>query len=323
MQRTLFILATSTILTACGGSSSDNNPPPQTGDMQLSMTDAPADDLTRVQLTLNAVALKPAEGGMVRRDLDEPLVIEDLLALQGAESTVIMPTTEVPAGRYNWIRLYVQSGDGSTFVIDDNGGEFPLYVPGQQNNQDRERHVQLVSGFVVPVDGEVNFTLDVDLRRAITKPANKDYYLLRPAVRIVDNSEVGIIEGTISDSLINDETCSSVMEGDSLEGNAVYLYTGQDAVTGDVFVDEQGSPVGDDNPVTTATVNYNPDSDAYEYQIGFVPEGDYTLAFTCQALDDMPDTDDDLIFSAQRNVRVTAEQTETADLPEADVITTP
>ncbi|MEH6783380.1 MAG: DUF4382 domain-containing protein [Alcanivorax jadensis] len=323
MQRTLFILATSTILTACGGSSSDNNPPPQTGDMQLSMTDAPADDLTRVQLTLNAVALKPAEGGMVRRDLDEPLVIEDLLALQGAESTVIMPTTEVPAGRYNWIRLYVQSGDGSTFVIDDNGGEFPLYVPGQQNNQDRERHVQLVSGFVVPVDGEVNFTLDVDLRRAITKPANKDYYLLRPAVRIVDNSEVGIIEGTISDSLINDETCSSVMEGDSLEGNAVYLYTGQDAVTGDVFVDEQGSLVGDDNPVTTATVNYNPDSDAYEYQIGFVPEGDYTLAFTCQALDDMPDTDDDLIFSAQSNVRVTAEQTETADLPEADVITTP
>jgi len=161
------------------------------------------------------------------------------------------------------------------------------------------------------------------LRRAITKPANKDYYLLRPAVRIVDNSEVGIIEGTISDSLINDETCSSVMEGDSLEGNAVYLYTGQDAVTGDIFVDEQGSLVGDDNPVTTATVNYNPDSDAYEYQIGFVPEGDYTLAFTCQALDDMPDTDDDLIFSAQSNVRVTAEQTETADLPEADVITTP
>ena len=322
MQRTLFILAAGTLVAACGGSSSDN-PAPQTGDVQLSMTDAPADDLTRVQLTLNAVALKPAQGSMIRRDLDEPLVIEDLLALQGAKSTVILPTTEVPAGRYNWIRLYVQSGDGNTYVIDDNGGQFPLYVPGQQNNQDRERHVQLVSGFVVPVDGEVNFTLDVDLRRAITKPTNKDYYLLRPAVRIVDNSKVGIIEGTISDSLINDEACTSVMEGDSLEGNAVYLYTGQDAATGDVFVDDQGAPVGSDNPVTTATVNYNPDSDAYEYQIGFVPEGDYTLAFTCQALDDMPDTDDDLIFSAQRNVDVIAEQSKTADLPEEEIITTP
>ena len=322
MQRTLFILAAGTLVAACGGSSSDN-PAPQTGDVQLSMTDAPADDLTRVQLTLNAVALKPAQGSMIRRDLDEPLVIEDLLALQGAKSTVILPTTEVPAGRYNWIRLYVQSGDGNTYVIDDNGGEFPLYVPGQQNNQNRERHVQLVSGFVVPVDGEVNFTLDVDLRRAITKPTNKDYYLLRPAIRIVDNSKVGIIQGTISDSLIDDETCTSVMEGDTVQGNAVYLYTGRDAQTGDVFVDDQGAAIDSDNPVTTATVNYNSGNDAYEYQIGFVPEGDYTLAFTCQSLDDMPDTDDNLAFSAQRNVSVTAEQTEIADLPKEGVIITP
>lgn len=322
MQRTLFILAAGTLVAACGGSSSDN-PAPQTGDVQLSMTDAPADDLTRVQLTLNAVALKPAQGSMIRRDLDEPLVIEDLLALQGAKSTVILPTTEVPAGRYNWIRLYVQSGDGNTYVIDDNGGEFPLYVPGQQNNQNRERHVQLVSGFAVPVDGEVNFTLDVDLRRAITKPTNKDYYLLRPAIRIVDNSKVGIIQGTISDSLIDDETCTSVMEGDTVQGNAVYLYTGRDAQTGDVFVDDQGAAIDSDNPVTTATVNYNSGNDAYEYQIGFVPEGDYTLAFTCQSLDDMPDTDDNLTFSAQRNVSVTAEQTEIADLPKEGVIITP
>ena len=322
MQRTLFILAAGTLVAACGGSSSDN-PAPQTGDVQLSMPDAPADDLTRVQLTLNAVALKPAQGSMIRRDLDEPLVIEDLLALQGAKSTVILPTTEVPAGRYNWIRLYVQSGDGNTYVIDDNGGEFPLYVPGQQNNQNRERHVQLVSGFAVPVDGEVNFTLDVDLRRAITKPTNKDYYLLRPAIRIVDNSKVGIIEGTISDSLIDDETCTSVMEGDTVQGNAVYLYTGRDAQTGDVFVDDQGAAIDSDNPVTTATVNYNSGNDAYEYQIGFVPEGDYTLAFTCQSLDDMPDTDDNLTFSAQRNVSVTAEQTEIADLPKEGVIITP
>lgn len=315
MQRLLFILATGSLLAACGGDSS-NNPGQQTGDIQLSMTDAPVDDLSRVQLTLNAVALKPASGGMIRRDLEEPLVIEDLLALQGAASTVILPTTEVPAGRYNWMRLYVQAGDGNTFVIDDNGGEFPLYVPGQQNNQARERHVQLVSGFVVPVDGEVNFTLDVDLRRAITKPTNKDYYLLRPAVRIVDNSAVGIIDGTIDDSLIDGEICTSVMEGVRLEGNAVYLYDGNDAITGDINVDEQGQPVGDNNPVTTATVHYNADSDAYEYEIGFVPAGDYTLAFTCQALDDMPENSDELVFPAQQNVTVIAEETVTADLPE-------
>lgn len=318
MKNYIALAAATALLSACGGSSdSDAVAPAQTGDVSFSMTDAPADDLQKVQLTVHAVSFKPAEGKAQYHELDEPLVIDNLLDLQGTASTVILPRTTVPAGRYNWVRLHVLGGADNTYVVDDLGGEYDLYVPGQQNGSEKVRHVQLVSGFVVPVNGEVNFTLDVDLRRAITKPANgKGYYLLRPAIRMVDNSEVGVISGTIADSLINDASCTTNMESDSLEGNAVYLYNNFDADTGDIYLDEQGQPADTSNPLTTANVVYNGETDSYQYVIGFVPAGDYTVAFTCQALDDDPETDQTLVFPAERNISVTAEKTASADLPE-------
>ena len=38
-----------------------------------------------------------------------------------------------------------------------------------------------------------------------------------------------------------------------------------------------------------------------------VPAGDYTVALTCQSLDDMPDQDDEIAFLQSRNVVVMAE----------------
>ena len=315
MKHYIALAAATALLSACGGGS-DSNTPPQTGDVAFSITDAPADDLEQVHLTIEGVSLKPADGDKLYLELDQPLIVDNLLDLQGSLSTVILPSTEVPAGRYNWVRLHVRSGLDNTYVVDDMSGQYPLYVPGQQNSDNKVRHVQLVSGFVVPVGGEVNFTLDVDLRRAITKPTNKNYYLLRPAIRMVDNSTVGTISGTISDSLITDESCTSVMEADTLEGNAVYLYREFDAVTGDIYLDAQGEPVDTTNPLTTANVFYDGDTDSYTYEIGFVPAGEYTVAFTCQALDDNPENDDSLIFPASRNVSLAADETEIADLPE-------
>lgn len=315
MKQYIALAAATALLSACGGDSSDNNAGNQTGKVGFSMTDAPADDLEQVHLTVHAVSFKPANGQAVYRELDEPLVVDNLLDLQGTTSTVILPTTEVPAGRYNWVRLHILGGGDNTYIIDDQGGQYDLYVPGQQNGSEKVRHVQLVSGFVVPVDGEVNFTLDVDLRRAITKPANKDYYLLRPAIRMVDNSEVGAISGTIDASLIEDESCTSVMEADSLEGNVVYLYNGENAESGDIYLDAQGEPADSNNPVTTANVSYNGDTSSYQFEIGFVPAGDYTVAFTCQGLDDDPETDQTLVFPAQTNVTVNVGETSPADLP--------
>lgn len=291
-------------LAACGGGGSTVTLPPPTGTASVDVTDAPADDVATVKLTISALSLKPDSGDPQYIEFDEPVVIDNLLALQEGNVAALLPDTRFPAGRYNWVRLYVIGGGNDSWVMTDQGEQVDLFVPGQQSANGQPRHIQLVSGFVIPAGGNVDFTLDIDLRRALTRPEGKDYYLIRPAMRIMDNSATGSISGTVADALVMAEGCSNDLATD--EGNAVYMYEGADAVTGDVHVDDLGMDVGDDNPMATANVRQDPVSGAYEYVFGFVPAGEYTVAFTCNALDDIPDSDDALAFFAQANIVVAA-----------------
>lgn len=292
----------SIFLSACGGSDS-----PSTGIASIDITDAPADDVSQVHLTVHRISLKPQSGPAFDYVPDEPVVIENLLGLQGTNAAALLPDTELTAGRYNWIRFYVSGGFPDSYVVTDEGGSVDLFIPGQQGMpSDNKRFLQLVSGFVVPAGGNADFTLDVDLRRALTKPNGKDHYLLRPALRITDNAETGSLSGSVDAALLADASCSNDLASDS--GNAIYLFSNSDAVTGDVNVDENGVPVGDTNPLTTANVTLDIDSGEYTYSIGFVPAGEYTIALTCQSLDDMPDQDDEIAFLQAQNTVVTAEQ---------------
>ena len=298
------LLLTTLLITACGGSDSSS----AKGVASFDITDAPADEVTQVQLTINRIALKPENGSMIEISLEEPVVIGNLLDLQGGNAAPVVADTELPAGRYNWIRLYVDGGFPDSYVTTNEGGSVDLFIPGQQANTPADnRFLQLVSGFVIPAGGNVDFTIDVDLRRALTKPANSDHYLLRPALRIIDNSQTGSLSGAVDTALLSDASCSNDPGSD--RGNAVYLYQDNNAVSGDIHVDEFGAPVGNNNPLTTANVTLDPETGLYSYRIGFVPAGDYTIALTCQALDDMPDQADSIDFLQTLNVSVIAEQT--------------
>ena len=295
------VFAGSGLLAACGGNSS-----PSTGIASVDITDAPVDDVAQVHLTVHRISLKPQSGPAFDYIPDEPIVIENLLDLQGTNAAPLLPDTEVRAGQYNWIRLYVSGGFPDSYVVTDEGGSVDLFIPGQQGMpSDDNRFLQLVSGFVVPAGGNADFTLDVDLRRALTKPGGSEHYLLRPALRIADNTKTGSLSGNVDAALLTDASCSNDPASDS--GNAVYLFSNSDAITGDVHVDENGMPIGDANPLTTANITLDVDSGQYLYSIGFVPAGDYTVALTCQSLDDMPDQDDEIAFLQSRNVVVMAE----------------
>jgi hypothetical protein len=50
------------------------------------------------------------------------------------------------------------------------------------------------------------------------------------------------------------------------------------------------------DPFATATVLQI--GDEYLYEVNFLPVGEYTAAFTCQASDDDVELDDDIAFSA-------------------------
>ena len=287
------------------------------GDASFAITDAPADDVDRVRLTVTAIHLG-YDRGTERLTLDPPVVVNNLLDLQGSQSQILFPLDEIRAGDYEWLRLFISEANGDSEVRErDSGGTLPLRL-GTDSPGSTDRFLQLTRDFRIEPNESNRLTIDLDLRRALLKPSGEDFYLLRPAMRLVDNDKSGIIDGTVSNALINTGTCTSDLSADEGRGrgNAVYLYEGSGRSPGDIHVNAQGQPIGNRvNPITTADVRMNLSDNTYEFEIGFVPEGTYTLAFTCRALDDRPNAQDtNVTFLVAPNVTVAAGETLSIDL---------
>jgi hypothetical protein len=171
--------------------------------------------------------------------------------------------------------------------------EYEMIIPSGA-----ESGLKLNRGFVVPVGGEADFTIDFDLRKSVNNPEGltymgSDVYKLRPTLRIVDNADVGVLMGTVEPSLITADCIG-----------AVYVFN-----AGATPDDEDGD---DGDPITTAMLN-----DDYSYKVPFLSEGDYVAAFTCDADIDEAETDDAVDFSSEAPVTITAGQNTTQNFPPA------
>ena len=275
-------------LAACGGSSDGGD----TGRLSLGVTDAPVDSATEVVVAFTGVAIKPTGGAAVEFVFDQAKSI-NLLDLQGTLSASLIDET-VAAGEYQWIRLDVaaeQDNVMDSYIMMNDGTQLELFIPSGS-----ETGLKLVSGFTVPAGGNADFTIDFDLRKSITNPRGAASAILRPALRIVDNTVVGSIAGTVDSNLI------SACANESVDNGAVYVYEGADAETTDV----QGLET---DPLTTALV-----ADNYDYEVGFLPAGSYTLAYTCDTGLDDPAAADALNFAGTANAEVTANAETTLNL---------
>jgi len=85
-------------------------------------------------------------------------------------------------------------------------------------------------------------------------------------------------------------------------GNAVYVFEGD--VTPDDFTSEDEDDT-DIDPVTTSLLSYDVITEVYSYEVGFLSEGPYTLAFTCMASSD-DEKDNLMMFNTPDNVDVIA-----------------
>ena len=121
-------------------------------------------------------------------------------------------------------------------------------------------------------------------------------YLLKPVMRVVDNLQVGTVAGTV------DPTSSASNAVPSLSR----VYPGNVYLFGPVTGTQPGTPddynlVWDDikggDALTSAMVNKN----SFSYTIGFVPAGEYRLAYTC-------DTDDPEVDANEANLPVDADE---------------
>lgn len=310
-------------LTACGGGGGSTGE----GSLTLGVTDAPVDSADNVFVQFSSVTLKPsgadddadpgngddnANGGndddaddnpaFLTIEFDEPKRI-DLLEQQNGNSELLVENESIPAGDYEWVRLGVDLGEGETVIVIGDT-TFDLSIPsGAQTG------LKLVTPFTVDEGGTLDLTIDFELRKSVVE-ARPGEFKLKPVLRLVNNDEAGEIAVTATATYVGDNDCGT-NDGLGEPVQSVYVFEGEDVTPDDVNTDDQT----DIDPVTTVMVTDDDEDGTYTGTAAFLPAGDYTVAYVCDAEDDLAESSEDLTFLDVRDVEVEAGETANYDLP--------
>jgi hypothetical protein len=217
----IFSLMFLLMMTACGGGGgSDSGTASGTGELTLSMTDAPTDEFDSVYVTIDRVEvhLGDVDGDGARdgiADMDGEgdgdhnwiTVVErnedrdetfDLLELVN-DNLRELGTIELDNGHYTQMRLYLADPDVDVighpyphYVVYKNGEVHPLRVPSGK--------LHLVSGFDLEISGRpVHLVLDFDAAASIVTRGNSGKeYNLKPVIKVDDIETSAYVSGTVT-----------------------------------------------------------------------------------------------------------------------------
>ena len=268
--RMLFLLCAGT-LASCGGSSGDaaaNSQP--MGTINLALTDGPMDEARELVLHVTHISLGHTDGSVTRLELMGGPQDIDIMQLQNGLTHGLLEMATVPAGRYRWMELGVDlqlshfgtmSGGMHGMILADTDAMRAFY------------------DFQVREGEHGDFVIDFDLHSAV-RPHHMGgmmgpQYQLHNGMRLMERANVGGVMGTVDASLmdINQTGCDP-----AAGGNWVYLFDGSVAQPDDLAVtDTDGFP----GPIASDLVELNVVTGDYQYHFGFVPQGNYRVAFTC------------------------------------------
>ena len=193
-----------------------------TGTLALSLTDAPSVDFQAVYVTIERVevhlggneasqnnwqAITPPEFGVtgfVKKTYNLLELTNGILEELGM--------TELPAGFYTQMRLYIGTEpdkglnisedphEHANYVIERGStAQIPLKVPsGTQTG------IKLVRGFTVGENQLTELILDFDAAKSVHRAGNSGKYILKPTIKVLGTEVLGyFIEGTVFDDQDN------------------------------------------------------------------------------------------------------------------------
>jgi hypothetical protein len=243
------------------------------GRLTLRIGDAPVDGASEVVVVFTGVALHGA-GGTRNVEFPGPRSI-DLLAYQNGATVDLLADLEVEAGEYDWMRLEViaeQNRSDGSYILFKNGEQYPLYVPsGSQTG------LKLNRSFTVAAGGITRLVADFDLRKSIIAPPGQSpNYVLKPVLRLMDEIEVGAIEGEVDLAALAAAQLGADAGAADCAGG-VYLFGGAGATPDDA----DGDAADGADPVVYQPLDYDGLNAVVPYHVAFVEAADYTVAATC------------------------------------------
>ncbi|WP_061016624.1 DUF4382 domain-containing protein [Vibrio splendidus] len=320
-------------LVGCGGDSGSSS---STTPITLSVSDAPIDDVKDVTVTFSKVALLPQGGGSPLiydvyktdengdyvdengdplPDGEDPIPLSvNLLDYQGSDALPLIENEVIPVGSYK-LCVFANDGDHPTdpsYVIENDDTTHELTVKGEGacpqgvGKEDNAGVLYFNNSFNVNQQSN-DFVVEFDLRRGLKNSSTfPDYTIQRTSVSLINTVETGNIEGTVATTTFG--ACNPT--NDNTFAQAVYLYEG-DIAKADM------APIGGSDevkPITSASVAMNEAQTNYEFSLGFIDPGTYSLGYTCTAQHDSgednadPVADGFEIYDVQNGVQVTVGQ---------------
>ena len=298
----VLLLAGSVLLGGCScGFDCNNDDSRGTTTLSLGFSDALPEDLKQVVIEVDRITFRRTgvEDVVVERFTIPALGLTsvdtfqvDLLRYRGRNQLVVITDLELESGTYSELQIRVLGGDVNRSFV--------------QQADDTLRELA-VSGGVLTLAGanfargEQAYTVEFSLAQSLQQEASQQRYLMSvEGIRLENNATAASLSGRVDSSLF-DAAAPCAEKTDPTAGNRLYLYEGRpgsDARLGDVFTSNSSTSVPSDvvAPFAVASLVQNSLTANWEYVFGFLPAGDYTLAFACDTTDDDSVDFDDLVI---------------------------
>ncbi|WP_300674990.1 DUF4382 domain-containing protein [Desulfoluna sp.] len=212
-RRFISILAALALLAVAGCNSSSSSSSSGAGDLNVSLTDAPASAYKAVYISVNQVEVKQSSndddnGWQVVEIVNETI---NLLDLSGG-ILKDLGTRNLPAATYNQLRLRLAIAPDAeknilgtdhpfaNYVIDSNDDVHELKVPsGYQSG------IKLVKQFTIEAAGLTKLIIDFNAMKSVVEAGSSGKWLLKPVIQVIDTVTLAGVQGSVTDTPGSDQ----------------------------------------------------------------------------------------------------------------------